>query len=452
MVQVIKKVIMGKNSFIVLIIFISSFSSAFSQEEWTLRECLSYAEENNIALKRIEVSTERNKANLLTRKLELLPDLRLQSNGYMNFGRSVDPETNTITFNQNVANYYYLNSGITIFNGFAKLNRINAARFMHLSSQQSEQKERNLLALDIANAYFSALMAKGTVLSASEQVEVSRSQLHKTQVMVETGAESKTTLLEIQSQLSNDKLLLSQAKTNAGIALEQLRLLLQLDPGVSFDIAGMDGEIIVRNDESVDTDSVYSNSKEILPRIKTLELQKDAKQRELRAAKGMSLPEVRLFAGWRTGYYDAMIEGEDPTPFIDQLQNNTNQNVGVSLNIPLFNNWYHRNNIKQAKLDLKDAKLQLQHEKNALYNEVSSACFELISVREEYISAYDNLEYNKLSFEAVSKKFETGLASATEFAEAKKALFAAEIDLLSAQLQYRLKEMTVNFYMTGRWE
>jgi outer membrane protein TolC len=87
-----------------------------------------------------------------------------------------------------------------------------------------------------------------------------------------------------------------------------------------------------------------------------------------------------------------------------------------------------------------------------LYNEVSKACFELISVKDEYLSAVDNLEYNELSFEAVSKKFETGLASATEFAEAKKALFAADINLLSAQLQYKLKEMTVNFYMTGRWE
>jgi outer membrane protein len=369
----------------------------------------------------------------------------------MNFGRSVDPETNTITFNQNISNYYYLGTGITVFNGFAKLNRISAAKFMQLSSQQAEEEQKNLLALDIVNAYYAALMAKGTVKTAAEQLELSKAQLHKTEVLVETGAESRTTLLEIQSQLSNDRLLLSQARTNAGISMEQLRLLLQLEPGIPFDIADEKESVIVRADESVDRDSIYNNSLGLLPRIKTLELQKSAMQKELRVAKGLSLPELSMFAGWRTGYYDAMISGEDPTPFIEQVRNNTNQNIGLSLNIPLFNNWYNRNNVKQARLDLKDAELQLQNEKNALYNEVSKACFELVSVKDEYLSAADNLEYNKLSFEAVSKKFDTGLASATEFAEAKKSLFAAEINLLRAELQYMLKEMTVKFFMTGEW-
>jgi outer membrane protein len=147
-----------------------------------------------------------------------------------------------------------------------------------------------------------------------------------------------------------------------------------------------------------------------------------------------------------------MVPGEDPIPFAEQLRNNTNQYVGVSLNIPIFNNWYNQNIVKKAKLDLKDSELELRQERNALYNEVSKACFELISVKDEYLSAVDNLEYNELSFEAVDKKFETGLASATEFAEAKKALFAAEIYLLGSKLQYKLKEMTVNFYMTGKWE
>ena len=436
-----------------LVIFLFLNGPVFSQEpeRWTLEECLDYAVENNIALKRSEISTERNESNLLTRKLELLPDLRLQSSGSMNFGRSVDPETNTITFNQNISNYYYLGTGITVFNGFAKLNRISAAKFMELSSQQAEEEQKNLLALDIVNAYYAALMAKGTVKTAAEQLEVSKAQLHKTEVLVQTGAESRTTLLEIQSQLSNDKLLLSQARTNAGIAMEQLRLLLQLEPGIPFDIAEEKENVIVRADESVDRDSIYNNSLGLLPRIKTLEFQKNAMQKELSVARGLSVPELSMYAGWRTGYYDAMISGEDPTPFIEQVRNNTNQNIGLSLNIPLFNNWYNRNNVKQARLDLKDARLQLQNEKNALYNEVSKACFELVSVKDEYLSAADNLEYNKLSFEAVSKKFDTGLASATEFAEAKRSLFAAEINLLSAELQYMLKEMTVKFYMTGEW-
>ncbi len=435
----------------VLVLVTTGEQSLSAQDKWTLEECIAYAEENNIALKRSSVITDKRKSDLLTRRMELLPDLSLQSQGSMNFGRSVDPETNTITFNKNITNYYYLGTGLTLFNGFAQLNRISAARYLHLSGEQAEEQQKNLLILDIVNAYYRSLMAKGTVKSAAEQVEVSRQQLHNTEVLVETGAESMTTLLEIQSQLSYDKLLLTQAITNAGITIEDLRLLLQLEPGVPFDIEEKSDLIIVETDDLSDTDSIYKNSVNVLPRIKTLELQTSARKKQLAAAKGLSMPELDMFAGWRTGYYDAMVPGEDPIPFADQLRNNTNQYVGVSLNIPIFNNWYNRNNIKQAKLDLLDSELELHQEKNALYNEISQACFELISVKDEYLSAVDNLEFNKLSFEAVNKKFETGLASATEFAEAKEALFAAEVNLLSSKLQYKLKEMTVNFYMTGKW-
>ena len=442
---------MHKRILLYIIIFLTAGQSLAGQKLWTLEECLLYAEENNIKLMRSSVQTRKLESELKTRKFELLPDLGLQSQGTMNFGRSVDPETNTITFDRNITNYYFLRTGLTIFNGFVNLNSISAARYLYLSGLQTVERQRNILLLDIINAYYNVLMSKGTVRAAESQVEVSRQQLHKTEVLVETGTESRTTLLEIKSQLSNDKLLLSRAETNEGIALEELRLLLQLEPGQGFDIQGDIGPVALSVSESVDADSVYQNSKDLLPRIKSLELQKEARKKELAVKRGVLLPEVNMFAGWRTGYYDAMTEGENPAPFGEQLLNNTNQYIGVSLNIPIFKNWYYRNNIQKARLDLRDSELALRQEKNILYNEINKACFELSSLKDEYLSALDNLEYNNLSFEAVSKKFETGLANATEFAESKRALFSAEINLLAAELQYQLKEMTIKFYMTGQW-
>jgi len=442
---------MHKRILLYIIIFLAAVQSLAGQKLWTLEECLLYAEENNINLMRSSVKTGKLESDLKTRKFELLPDLGLQSQGTMNFGRSVDPETNTITFDRNITNYYYLGTGLTIFNGFANLNSISAARYLYLSGLQAAERQRNMLLLNIINAYYSVLMNKGTIRAAESQVEVSRQQLHKTEVMVETGAESRTTLLEIRSQLSNDKLLLSRAETNEGIALEELRLLLQLEPEQQFNIQGDMRPVAVNVSDSIDAGSVYQNSKNLLPRIKSLELQKEARKKELAVKRGVLLPEVKMFAGWRTGYYDAMTEGESPVPFGEQLLNNTNQYIGVSLNIPIFKNWYYRNNIQKARLDLRDSELALRHEKNALYNEINKACFELSSLEDEYLSALDNLKYNKLSFEAVSKKFETGLANATEFAESKRSLFSAEINLLAAELQYQLKEMTIKFYMTGKW-
>lgn len=441
---------MRKNLLIFILLLLTGVSG-YSQVLWTLDDCIRYAEENNIALKRQSLVTEQRKSDLLANRATVLPNLNLQSQGRMNFGRSVDPVTNTITFNKNMNNFYSLSTNVGLFNGFATVNRISAARYLYYMGQEQEEQLNDLLSLDIVNAFYNVLLAKGVVKTAIEQLEVSKKQMRNMEVLVETGAESRTTLLEVQSQVSYDKLLLTQARNNAIITIEDLKLLLQLKPGTDFDIKEDMHLMLVDIGSTVKVDSLYTSSKNVLPRIKLLEYQALARKKELAATKGEATPSLGMFAGWQTGYYDAMMPGIDPVPFTEQIKNNNNQFVGLSLNIPIFNRWLNQNNIKRAKINLNDANLQLEQEYNLLYQEVNAACIAYVSVKDEYLSANDNLEFNKLSFEAVNKKFTTGLANATEFAESKRQLFSAEIDLLRTRLQYNLKTITINFYRTGKW-
>ena len=422
------------------------------QEKWSLEKCISYAVENNIALKRQQVQTEQNRTNLRQSRASLLPNLNFQSSGTMNFGRSVDPVTDGITFNQNLQNFYFLGSNITLFNGFALANRMAASKFMYEMGLALEQANKDLLTVDITNAYFQVLMYRGVVSTAGRQLEVSEQQLHRIGVMVETGAESRTTLLEMQSQVSNDRLLLTQAINNEMIALESLKQLLQLDSATDFDITEESLLVNINDEVSTDVDSVYEVAREILPGINALVLQAEARKKLVKAAIGEASPELTLSGGWRTGYYDAMMEGVATTPFFDQLQNNKNQSVSATITIPIFNRWLAGSNIKRAKLNLQDAELQLQQEYNTLYSQVTNATLELKAVKDEHLAIKDSKEYSDLAFKAVEKKFQTGMASATEYAEARRQKFYAEVDMLRVQLQYNLKLMMLKYYFTGRWE
>lgn len=421
------------------------------QEKWSLEKCISYAIENNIALKRQQVQTEQNRTNLKQSRAALLPNLNFQSSGAMNFGRSVDPVTNTITFNQNIQNSYFMGSNITVFNGFALANRISASKFMYEMGLELEQANKDLLTVDITNAYFQVLMYRGVVSTARKQLEVSEQQLHRISVMVETGAESKTTKLEIQSQVSNDRLLLTQAINNEMIALESLKQLLQLDSSTDFNISEESLLVNVGEDMTTDVDSVFNTAKEILPGINALVLQAEARKKLVKAAIGEATPELTFSGGWRTGYYDAMMEGVATTPFPEQLKNNNNQSLSATITIPIFNRWYSGSNIKRAKLNLQDAELQLQQEYNTLYSQVTNATLELEAAKDEHMAIKDSKEYSDLAFTAVEKKFQTGMANATEFAEARRQKFYAEVNLLRVQLQYNLKMMMLKYYLTGQW-
>ena len=55
--------------------------------------------------------------------------------------------------------------------------------------------------------------------------------------------------------------------------------------------------------------------------------------------------------------------------------------------------------------------------------------------KEEFIAARANYEFNKKSFAAVEKKFESGLVDVTDYSLAKTTLFKAESEALRTKLQ-----------------
>ena len=98
-------------------------------KQWTLEDCINYAVTNNIGLKRQRLQTETAEVNFLKSKMDLLPSLNLGSDASIQYGRSIDPISNGVTFLQNFRNGYQLSSSINLFNGFATLNTISANKF-----------------------------------------------------------------------------------------------------------------------------------------------------------------------------------------------------------------------------------------------------------------------------------------------------------------------------------
>ncbi len=84
-------------------------------KKWTLEDCINYAVTNNIGLKRQKLLTETNDVNLLTAKMNILPSLNMGSSANIQYGRSVDPISNGITFIQNFTNGYNINLQILSF-------------------------------------------------------------------------------------------------------------------------------------------------------------------------------------------------------------------------------------------------------------------------------------------------------------------------------------------------
>ena len=442
-----------KRYFLTALFIILYFKLDAQEKKWTLEECISYAVTNNITLQRQRLQTEISNTDLLQSKLAFLPSLNAGSDGRVGFGRSVDPVTNLITFKQNISHSYYITSNVTLFSGFSAMNTISANKFMMKAGIENEKVARNTLIIDILGQYYSVVYTKGLEEASAMQLQNSEEQLNRIKKMVETGKEALAKQYEMESRVSADRLDYTVAKNTANQALTSLRQMLQIAPSEYFDVVVPDTENMVVVDETFSTDSIYSIAAETLPRLKAVEYQLNANKKQYAAAKGLAIPSLTAGGQLFTGYYRTIGEGSgEQISYSTQLKNNSSQAIFLSLDIPLFNYYRTGRNIRLAKIRRDDTALRLELEKNNLYTEIENACFNYNRGKDEYIAARSNLEYNNKSYEAVEKKFESGLIDVTDYSIAKTTLFRAEMETLRTSLQLMIRRMTIQFYTTGEYE
>ncbi len=259
-------------------------------EKWTLGDCIDHALANNIGLQRQGLETETAVVNLTKSKMDLLPNLNLGSDARVGFGRSIDPVTNLITFKQNISNSYSLNSTIEIFNGFTTLNTISANKFMLKAGMESEKVARNTLIVEIMGQYYQVVYAKGLESAAKMQLELSERQLFRITRMVETGKESVARKYEMESQVSGDRLTYTIAQNNASQAVTKLKQMLRLSSEDSFDILLPDIDNIPVTDTTYESDSIYHLASQVLPRLRAIEYELQASEKQVAAAKGLLAP------------------------------------------------------------------------------------------------------------------------------------------------------------------
>jgi outer membrane protein len=439
----------------ILTLLLILFSGVISAQDkkWTLEDCITYAVTNNITLKRQKLQSETAQTNLTKSRMNILPTLNLGSDANLGFGRSVNPVDNSITFEQNFSNDYYLSTSVNIFNGFVAFNTIAADKFMVQAGLESEKMVRNRLIADILGQYYQVLYAKGLEEASKMQLDLSGKQLTRIQKMVETGKEALSKQFEIESRYSADKLSYTVAQNTASQALTTLKQMLQIQAGTYFDILMPDLNNILITDMTFSTDSIYTIASQVLPRLKAINLELQASKRQYSAAKGNAAPNLRAGGSIYTGYYNVISNSElTQAPYKTQLKNNNSQSIYLSLAIPLFNNYSNGRNIKLARIKRDDTALRLELEKNNLYTEIENACLSYNRGKSEFAAAVSNFEYNKKSFSAVEKKFESGLVDVTDFSAAKTTLFSAETEALRTKLQLIIRKLAIGLYSTGEYE
>ena len=442
----------AKNMFgrkeIVFILLMLTGSVLFAQQKWSLEECIGYALKNNLDIESRRISSEANKEILAQSKRERLPYIDAGTNYNVNFGKSVDPNTNDVTYNSFASNRYSLSGSVSLFDGFIRNNQIAYNRFIYRAGLAKEKSQKIEISFAVMNAFHNSLYYKGLLEIVKGQKKLSELNLEKVTKETEVGISAKTDILEIEARLAEEELLVIRTANNLNASLLDLKRAMNYPANQELKLRDLNDISYASTAVFENADSVYSMAVIHLPDVDVKQQELKAVEKNLAIARGQLSPSLALSGGYYTGYYETRTDQDgNPISFQEQFSNNASQSVGVRLSIPVFTRWRNRSEIKLSKIDLEAKKVELQNYKNQLYYEIESYCQELSATSAEYLQAKKQTESNELAFEVAQKKKDQGMINILDFYTSKNLLSNAQGELLRTKLQYIIKRKTIDFYL-----
>jgi outer membrane protein len=430
---------------IIFILVFTSVTFSFSQKKWSLQDCVDYALENNLTIKRNEQTNLLNEISVENAKSNKLPGVSGSASQNFNFGSGIDFATNSRINTRTSSNNFGVNASVTVFNGFKIKNSILQSEKNLEISQLDLQKMKNDISLNIVNSYLNILFNKESLKVAEAKLEISNKQLERTKQLVDAGTQPRGNLLEIEATIANDENAIVVAQNNIDLALLSLSQILQIS-NQGFDVDDIN---ITLNSVSLlynNTNDIFAKSVTLQPEIKSAELNLENTETAIEIAKADFLPTVSLSGGINTAYSNVSGNGVSEDSFFTQLDNNFGQFVGLSVNIPIFSKGQVKQNVNRQKINREIAKINLDDEKRALREAIERAYINAKATLKEYEAAEKSVKAQQQSFDFAQERYQIGATNSFDFEQVKNRLINAQSALIRAKYNYVFRTKLLEYY------
>ena len=410
--------------------------SAAAQEApktWTLQECLDYAYENNIQVRQSRNTHLSGIEDTKQAKAALFPLLTASTTqSYTNYPSSEVADNNSYT------GTYGITAGMTIFEGGKLRTEVKRQKVQNQMDALSVEESVNDIRIAIVQAYMQCLYAADAVRINRSTAEASKAQRDRAEEMLRAGSISRVDFAQLQSQYSSDEYQVVVAGSTLDNYKLQLKQLLELDI-----MEEMNPAVPEVKEENVlkalpPKNEVYETALKVMPQIRRGELGIEAAKLEEKSARAGFFPSISLSASVGTGHMS-----NNDFESGSQIWNRFNENVGLTLNIPIFSN---RKAVNKAKIALNDSYLEWTSLQKELLRNVESAYLDAVSAQAQYLSAREKEKYARESYELTSEQFRVGVKNTVELITAQNEYSAAQQQVLQAKYLTLLSIELLNIY------
>ena len=409
-----------------------------SKAVWNLQQSLEYARRNNIQINTLRLTERSVDQQLLLSRSALLPDLFASGSQNLNHRRN---QGNTVT------GAYNLNSGWTLYRGGYLRSDIRQKDLAVQSANLRVLEEDNNITLQITSAYLNILLDKESIVYAEDLVKTSKSQLEQARRQYAAGSIARRDVVQFEAQLANDQYTLVTSQNAERQDLLNLRTLLQLPSGTSFDIVEPDtvlSEVVVTPLQEVQQYALQNR-----PEIRNSDLDLQIAELDLTKARAGYLPTLSASGslGTTTGGNNTVIINNNAfSSNTGQFGRNFYQQAGITLSIPIFANRTNKTNVELAKINIEQAELDRRNTRITLSQEVEQAYINALNAQGQFNAAREQFRYNQEVFRISNEELRLGAANIFTFYQQRNLYIQALQNYIQAKYNAALSVSIYNFY------
>lgn len=416
-----------------------------AQKKWSLKECVSYAVEHNLQVIQNQYTKQNQDYNLKAAKRDYLPSVSGSVSTGVSFGQASlgAGSFRNDRFNNNVG----LGADVLVYNNGRLEKNVRKLQFDVEASQYDVETTKNDISVQIAQQYLTALLNKEIVKISQSAVENAKKQYDRAKITTQVGTTAQTVLAEAEAALAREKQNLKTAEVNVGRALFAIAQLLQLQDYKDFDVENVDIPEVL-DSQLVPTDEVITKAFDIQPQIKAAESRIKSAEAQTEVSKTAYWPTLTASAGLNT-FYNNILNGPgsgNQAGFFQQYKDQFGQNVGLSLNIPIFNKGKTKLQVEQSKLNESVSKIALEQQKQTVRQNIQKAQFDADANYETYLSAVEAEKSSKLALDFADKSYAAGKTTIYDVNVARNNYANAQGSVAQAKYNYLFSLKLLNFY------
>ena len=450
--------------------------TAQTTSKLSLKQCVETALQNNIQVKQSGLQTEREEVRWQQARANLLPNIGGNFNYGWNQGRTIDPITNGYINQQLTSSSLGFNSSVILFSGFQLQNAIKQTSLAYQAGKMEWEQAKNSLTLNVLLAYLVILNNEDILEISKNQEAVTKKQVERLEVLVKEGAIGEFQLADLKGQLASDQI----AIINNSNALQTAKLNICQLMNIPFN-----KDIEIDREEfkkpaglyEFTAEQVYQQSLENFAQVKAADLRVKSSEKSIKVAKGNYYPTLSFGANINSSYSSAALQAipgsktETVTGdyvkinntqydvlqlsqsfsfkkpgYGTQFNDNLGKSYGFSVQIPVFNNFQTRNQVKLANINLKDAELANANVKMILRQNIEQAHLNMSATYERYKALQDQVTNFEISFRAAEIRFNNGVINSAEYLFVKNNLDRSKANQVMAMYEYMLRTRVLDFY------